>query len=791
MDTRIRSRAALALVAMLAVVGGSSAAAPPSTVSAMPGVVGLIAWQRNDTDGSHIWTMHADGSAKRAIADGARPSWSPDGAKIVFESSGGIATMDPDGSHGTPVLDHGSAPSYSPDGTKIVFQSYDSGTSDWDIFVMNANGTDVTNITNHLSKDVDPRWSPDGTKIAFSSDRDDGFGEVWVMGANGSNPTNLTGKGHLGDEPDWSPDGTRIAYCGPSIIGVMNADGSGNGIQTGGPDRMPAWSPDGTRIVFTSHRDLNDELYVMTADGLGSPVRLTNDNAAGSTFPEDWYASWQPKAFTISHATIDFATGVVGTPTAAQAITLSTVAVPVAVTDATIGGPAATDFEVVSNGCAGAVVAAHAACTVSVRFNAKATGARSATLDFTGPAPLNTWSVPLTGFGHLFLWAAQKNAGPAYTWNYGQGLASTTSGSTTYLHAVYTTDRIGSSWAKDAGPYVGAYYIRSSNLGRTWIAPKRLNPTTQHGSRVSTASSGAYVYATWVSTRKWYAYSGSAPRVVYFRRNTSNGASSAWGPTVRLTSTTGRVDYPVLAASGAYVYVAYTDSVTGAVKVAISANRGTTWRTVTVGSTTLGNSSGHVGLPSIAAASSSVIVTWMSSSTHVVKARIGSSYGASWGATITLGSTTNWSPSAAASGTRLGVAWTTPTGVHLRVATAKVWGAERVLPPTDGYGTEVQYGPALTLLGSGGVGVAYTACIADCTATDPNVVTQSDLVWRQSLDGGATWAVSEVLATSTNGARRQNDVPSIVWKVTKRPFVLWCGWTESSNYYRLYVRAGL
>jgi hypothetical protein len=230
--------------------------------------------------------------------------------------------------------------------------------------------------------------------------------------------------------------------------------------------------------------------------------------------------------------------------------------------------------------------------------------------------------------------------------------------------------RIGSSWVTDSGPYAGVYYIRSSNQGSTWTTAKRLNPTTQHGSRVAVASSGSYVYTAWISTTKWVHYSGTAPRVLYFKRNTSNGSSSAWSTTVRLTPTSGRVDAPTIAASGAYVYVTWTDSVSGSVRVAISSNRGATWRQVTIGSTTnVAGTSGKYGLPAIGAYGSSVAVAYASDPSLTVKTRVASAYGATWAPTVTLG-TTDSSPDVSVYGNRVGVSRSMAGGVILRIASA-------------------------------------------------------------------------------------------------------------------------
>lgn len=165
---------------------------------------------------------------------------------------------------------------WSPDLSKIAFTS-DRGAISPEIWVMNADGSGQTQLTNNGADDGYPSWSPDGTRIAFNSYRT-GNNEIWVMNADGGGQTQLTNDATSNFHPVWSPDGTKIAYVNFWDIYVMNADGSDQTQLTTDPavDWTPAWSPDGTKIAFRSERDGNPEIYVMNADGTGQ-TRLTND----------------------------------------------------------------------------------------------------------------------------------------------------------------------------------------------------------------------------------------------------------------------------------------------------------------------------------------------------------------------------------------------------------------------------------------------------------------------------------------------------------------------------------
>ena len=166
-------------------------------------------------------------------------------------------------------------------GGLIAFHSDRAG--DFEIFVMNPDGTEVRQLTDNDDMDAGPVWSPDDTRIAFVSDRA-GDGEVYVMNADGTEVRQLTNNtnGWSGD-PSWSPDGTHIAYTsyigGDKEIFVRGTEYGGQIRQltdNDDADQSPAWSPDGTLIAFSSNRDSHPwDIFVMNADG--SKVRqLTN-----------------------------------------------------------------------------------------------------------------------------------------------------------------------------------------------------------------------------------------------------------------------------------------------------------------------------------------------------------------------------------------------------------------------------------------------------------------------------------------------------------------------------------
>lgn len=299
--------------------GGEEQQVPRSTI--------VFASTRDDPTGTllaaEIYLMNGDGTNPRRLTENtggdAFPALSPDGKKIVFDSTrlraegeppntSSLFVMNTEGTEQTP-LRRGSSGTWSPDSKKIAFHASASGTgqpikpdpgaatADSDIFVMNVddflkNVAGPKNITNNPAAiDDDADWSPDGLKIVFTSHAitdnhmNSVTAEIYVINADGSgNPTRLTSNAEEERAPAWSPDGRRIVFMcrrgGPDFeICVMNVDGTGQVQLTDNTvgDLTPSWSPDGEKIVF--HRPVGGpgrfQLWLMNADGTGQ-VQLTN-----------------------------------------------------------------------------------------------------------------------------------------------------------------------------------------------------------------------------------------------------------------------------------------------------------------------------------------------------------------------------------------------------------------------------------------------------------------------------------------------------------------------------------
>jgi TolB protein len=229
------------------------------------------------------------------------PAWSPDGRKLAFVSrrdgNSEIYVINADGSEQENLTQHparDSHPSWSRDGRKLAFVSRRDGNSE--IYVMNADGSGLRNVTRTPSNDLRPAWSPDGRAIAFVKmilkkcprprdktpcNNDVYEPNLYVVNGDGSGLRRLTTQWAALVNPSWSADGKTIRF-GRYLV---HADGTG---QTELPRNVPfdgAWSPDGKRIAFVvvphSPRDPTVHgLWVMNADG-SNPRRLAR-NAAWS-----------------------------------------------------------------------------------------------------------------------------------------------------------------------------------------------------------------------------------------------------------------------------------------------------------------------------------------------------------------------------------------------------------------------------------------------------------------------------------------------------------------------------
>jgi Tol biopolymer transport system component len=270
-----------------------------------------IAYTSQYPGSEHIHLLDVTRGFRFLLAVGELPLWSPDGTQLAYIHNGAanqnifVTNFNAGGANDLIAGRPGKIrPVWSPDGTQLAFVSIRN--NNWEVFV-----TDVCheancdpkprNLTQDATVDTSPSWSPDGQRIAFLSGRT-GKIEIYTMQPDGNDMRRLTQNAVTDlNAPQWSPDSSQLAFVsvrgGNLDIYVMDStcgdlpDGCEGHVRNltrhTAMDMNPSWSPDGRQIAFTSRRDNNFEIYVVSAAG-GEPRNLTN-------FPaEDRSPVWSP-----------------------------------------------------------------------------------------------------------------------------------------------------------------------------------------------------------------------------------------------------------------------------------------------------------------------------------------------------------------------------------------------------------------------------------------------------------------------------------------------------------------
>ncbi|MCA9931206.1 MAG: PD40 domain-containing protein, partial [Anaerolineales bacterium] len=218
--------------------------------------------------------------------------------KIVFQSNRDgdyeIFIMNSDGTNQLQLTFNNVDDNYpvvSLDGTRVLFDSIRDG--NWEVYVMNIDGSEQRRLTNEPgSNNRLPTWSPDGQQVAFISDRDGDY-EIYTMNVDGSNLYQVTHNDIREGHVSWSVDNRLVYNAGIEDshtwdIYAINPDGShlqkltDNSVS----DWSPEWSPDGRFILYLSITGSNDPaIFIMNADG--SSGRLLYNSPY-----YDWGADW-------------------------------------------------------------------------------------------------------------------------------------------------------------------------------------------------------------------------------------------------------------------------------------------------------------------------------------------------------------------------------------------------------------------------------------------------------------------------------------------------------------------
>jgi TolB protein len=261
-----------------------SVPAPDAAASKQSSTSGRILYTREASfsSGRDIYSMDDDGNSviqlTSTIDVEVDASWAPDGKRVLYAaapygtSDFAIWVMNADGTGNTRLTNPNSdQQDLEPRavGKRIVFRRADPATG-YALWIMNEDGSDLTQLTSG-PVDLYPAPSPGGKLVAFIRNND-----VYVIDVETRAVTNLTSSPEREGTPAWSPGGKQIAFSrgiSTSPYGdlyVMNADGTGTTQLIDTPFESefgPRWSPDGKRIAFSATRDGRLSIWVMNADG--------------------------------------------------------------------------------------------------------------------------------------------------------------------------------------------------------------------------------------------------------------------------------------------------------------------------------------------------------------------------------------------------------------------------------------------------------------------------------------------------------------------------------------------
>lgn len=295
---------------------------PTATATIPPTPLGSDAFQiafsstRSGLPQIHVIDLKGNETQLTEIPNGAcQPSWSPDGARLVFvspckvqedvyrRSSLYIINADGTGLQALSTVPGGDfEPDWSPDGTHIAFTSLRTGHMQIYSYDLST-GLTTRLIRTPQGQDArQPVWSPDGSQIAFAMRRSGSAYQIWVMTSTGEEERQLIRSGDQFSDmhPEWSPDGSLVlfhqtpanGFAFPKLVMYFLETSDSPVLLDVGVLSINnvEYSPDGLWLVFEMAGERGSDIAYMTASGSGTTI-LTSDAA------QDFDPAWRP----ISH----------------------------------------------------------------------------------------------------------------------------------------------------------------------------------------------------------------------------------------------------------------------------------------------------------------------------------------------------------------------------------------------------------------------------------------------------------------------------------------------------------
>ncbi|WP_420635116.1 prolyl oligopeptidase family serine peptidase [Candidatus Palauibacter sp.] len=290
---------------------------------------------------SELWIVNADGSDHRRLDVGGSPRWSPDGTRIAYTAEGQIHVRWMDTGEQatlTQLLESPRGLRWSPDGRYLAFNKLSPyappslapppkppAGAEWadppimedrfknrqdgvgyldfgfdHLFIIPVEGGTPIQVTSgDFQHQSAAAWTPDGESLVFSSNRNEDWvhdyrnSELYVVSIADGQVRELTDRPGPDHTPAVSPDGTQIAFVGyedrtrtyqVSQLQVMNLDGSGARVLTGGLDRSvsnPLWASDGSGLYFQYDDEGNSKVAFVTLDG---EIEVLAEDLGGTSY---------------------------------------------------------------------------------------------------------------------------------------------------------------------------------------------------------------------------------------------------------------------------------------------------------------------------------------------------------------------------------------------------------------------------------------------------------------------------------------------------------------------------
>jgi TolB protein len=252
------------------------------------------------------WAAEKIGFARSSQVGGTDQLW------LVNGDGSGLSQLDL-GAEGNSYL------TWSPDGNAIAFESVRDGNREIYTARIGSTGDSLDSVrelqrrTSNPADDGFPAWSPDCARLAFSSDRaNPGYHNVYQLDLNTNTVTPITSGTYDDVSPSWSPDGTKVAFTrkvgdapGEIYVHTMSSGQDMRLTNNHVNDADPSWSPSG-RIIFARHsgdgsRSALFEMDPVDVDGDGN-----GDHLSQITHPNDNQYDQKPEYFRSGKAVIFF-----------------------------------------------------------------------------------------------------------------------------------------------------------------------------------------------------------------------------------------------------------------------------------------------------------------------------------------------------------------------------------------------------------------------------------------------------------------------------------------------------